>query len=62
MMMTPWYPAHTRPVRRGMYLIKSVFLDVKPFMYYWNGKKWTRYPEFDSELAFQNREWRGVTK
>lgn len=60
MKRTPWYPAHIKPVRVGMYEIKFggfVFSG-----YYWNGEKWMVGE--NSAFALWNQtqlKWRGLT-
>lgn len=59
--LTPWYPANTKPVHKGKYLVKSVFDDVRPFYAWWRGSHWS-CGDYTStyHMVFQDREWRGL--
>lgn len=72
MKLTPWFPGHIKPVRKGVY--QQFCGDGKKIGYqYWNGKYWLSW--FSSvEIAanaktqhvvsqcFQNDKWRGILK
>lgn len=66
---TQWFGPNTRPVRPGVYQRRSPEGGYN-FYSYWNGKSWGLY-EFtapravrykDNPSAFQDTEWRGLTK
>jgi len=63
---TAWFPAHIRPVRKGVYEIKRP----RTTYAYWNGQFWSyeeRWINFASEMRLthsteQYKTWRGLTK
>lgn len=61
--VTEWYPAEVKPVRQGVYQIKTVFTGLDEDYYaYWDGKQWVFEDAKDCPLKIQNREWRGIKK
>lgn len=60
MKRTPWYPAHIKPVRVGMYEIQ-----VSGFVfsgYWWDGKRWLAGENSAYSLWTQTKlKWRGLT-
>ena len=69
-MMTPWFPPHINPARKGVYEIKYTERGShESYMYAtWNGKKWSRpshklFDEYHKQFdGNQNKYWRGLTK
>lgn len=70
--LTPWFPGHVKPVRKGLYQQHSPsgFLGYQ----YWDGKSWYGWSEEKSgakhlheigrvvAACFANDPWRGLTK
>jgi hypothetical protein len=71
-MMTPWFPPHTKPARKGVYPVKDAYTlsHTLPIYARWNGLEWSNasYLTHHDELhytiygAYQNKHWRGFTK
>jgi hypothetical protein len=65
MKLTPWFPAHVKPVYPGVYEVRF-----PPGKWYrrWDGKRWcvgNRNPEIAANrvlLPVDKREWRGLAK
>jgi hypothetical protein len=70
--MTPWFPPHIKPVRKGVYQItyaKKQSPTYKVMYATWNGSEWSTgsyylddfyHKAFDG--ANQHKFWRGFTK
>jgi len=68
--LTPWYPASTKPVRKGVYQVNaSIFVECEWYSY-WNGSSFC-WLSLDADVASAMRlcktkavitQWRGVTK
>lgn len=63
--LTPWFPANTKPVRRGAYQTYRPRLGEG--YSFWDGKKWgNQYSTADRAKLFgymtgiQEKEWRGL--
>ena len=62
MNLTPWYPAHIKPVRKGLYRTRSKgWPKLAWLVAWWDGKLW-RWAEGENVILSQNRQWRGVYK
>lgn len=72
MKLTPWYPGHIKPVRKGVYQLWSGTRDKIGYQY-WDGafwRSWYSTPEtafsarnsLAAGAMFQNDEWRGIAK
>ncbi len=67
--LTPWFPADVKPVRVGVYLVKSPLLLTGGFSY-WDGKRWgwicyTRRDAAAEKVypgASQDKQWRGLAE
>jgi hypothetical protein len=66
MKMTDWYPAEIKPVREGVYEVKSVHWAVGWYSR-WDGKQWMwtaagkeKAARMDSPAPTQFRMWRGL--
>ena len=66
--MTPWFPPHIKPVRKGVYEVKFTPKGLhESYMYaMWNGKRWSRVATYEEKKRFhsnfdalQNKYWRG---
>ena len=66
--MTPWFPSHIKPVRKGVYEVKFTPKGLYESYFYamWNGKRWSRVATYDEMARFhqnfdalQGKYWRG---
>ena len=66
--MTPWFPPHIKPVRKGVYEVKFTPKGLYESYFYamWNGKRWSRVATYEEMKRFhsnfdalQNKYWRG---
>lgn len=65
--LTPWFPAHTKPVRVGVYQVSDSYGHY--WYCLWDGSSWsiarntvrTAYRSDHIRSLYQNREWRGHT-
>jgi len=70
--MTPWFPPHIKPVRKGVYEVINGYRlsHTLPIYARWDGLEWSNssyhahHPElhYTSYRAYQNKYWRGFTK
>ena len=64
-MMTRWYPAHVKPVRKGWYEVHYAG-TLHPQMRYFRGDVWMHCPESNPvSCVFGSSEsdkWRGLTE
>ena len=61
MKLTEWYPGHIKPVRVGVYEVKSVLDFCETFRPLWGGKQWVN--EISKIIFFEQFSiWRGITK
>ena len=68
--MTPWFPAHIKPVHKGVYEVKfTAVRSISPMYATWNGRKWScssfkKSNEWHEKFrgADQDKYWRGFTK
>ena len=69
--MTPWFPAHIKPVRVGVYEVRLVFTpsDFDDGYAYYDGEKWSCMVCDFSDVeragfwgAEQKKAWRGFTQ
>ena len=70
--MTPWFPAHIKPVREGVYEIQWWYVDCWDYGFsYWNGEQWTNSTETPEKAllhkkrtggAIQDKKRRGITE
>lgn len=68
MKLTEWYPAHIKPVRKGVY---ETDMSGRLGYSYWTGKQWSnqslnaayaeRYKTW-TQLASQEKKWRGLAE
>ena len=67
-MLTGWFQPKAKPVRIGVY--QTRFADLEGFSH-WNGRIWSLQQndieaayahKDDTELAVQDKQWRGLTK
>jgi hypothetical protein len=65
--LTPWFPAETKPVRKGPYMIHGTYRN--SWYSYWTGKHWGLI-ETSPNRAFifrkyaslcQHKRWRGLS-
>ena len=73
MKLTPIFPAHIKPVRKGVYRtpVKKPYGHIVRWSY-WNGKTWGCYEETQKaaycyknnnlEFAYQHKRWQGILK
>ena len=71
-MMTPWFPAHIKPVHKGVYETADRHKMTRTLPTYarWDGVEWSNpsYRKHHTELhytsygASQDNYWRGFTK
>ena len=70
--LTPWFPGSVKPVRKGVYMLRSGTGRVVGYQY-WNGKHWGYWCDTVEEAAaskgcgyaateFQNDAWRGLAQ
>jgi hypothetical protein len=66
MQLTEWHPPEIKPVREGVYQVKSVHWS-DPWFSRWDGKQWMwlcsgkeRAARVDSPAPYQERMWRGL--
>jgi len=66
--MTPWFPPHIKPARKGVYEVKFTPKGLYESYFYamWNGKRWSRVATYEEMALFhsnfdalQNKYWRG---
>ena len=55
--MTEWFPKKIKPVREGLYMVKTAGKNSYTHQAVWNGEKWTS-TYGDSELKI--KEWQGL--
>ena len=70
--MTPWFPPHIKPVRKGVYQIKYTQIENTKYLSRyatWNGTYWSAgsynmddayHQQFNKSI--QNKFWRGFTE
>jgi hypothetical protein len=67
MKLTPWYPAHITPVRKGVYQ-QMCGLGKRLGYQHWNGHGWSPWfptPEQAKQSQFHNAystQWRGIAR
>jgi len=71
MKLTEWYPAHIKPVRKGVYETKCLELAWSTYQY-WNGERWGGFCKTIHSAdtkhnrnfvsSCQNQMWRGIAK
>ena len=66
--LTPWFPAHVKPTRKGVYFVK--FRNSEGYAY-WHGRNWGWASDTPSDAlgdtkltqgAFQQKMWRGLAE
>lgn len=63
--MTDWFPGKIKPVREGVYMVKSAGKNSYTYQAKWTGSKWvSSYVEpddFETAEAIKVKEWQGLT-
>ena len=62
--LTPWYPPHIKPVRKGHYqatIYATRPQDNAPYMR-WNGEQWMNPYNNGTPCNTQERAWRGLAR
>jgi len=62
--MTPWFPKKIKPVREGLYMIKSAGKNSYTHQGRWTGSRWvsswTDEEHYDTTDELKIREWQGI--
>ena len=57
--LTDWYPSDVRPVREGIYQVRTDD-EMDVVFAYFDGVHWVDKDNHEFSYFFQNREWRGL--
>lgn len=67
--LTPWYPPEIKPVREGVYEVKSVRRPDFTLFSYWTGQNWLcaafskiKASEAEHNSIYPKKTWRGLTE
>jgi hypothetical protein len=58
--LTPWYPATTKPVRPGVYLVRTEMAWPRETMNLWTGEKWVSLDGIVNLQFLFDAHWRGL--
>ena len=58
--LTPWYPATTKPVRPGVYLVRTEMEWPRETMNLWTGEKWVSLDGIVNLQFLFDAHWRGL--
>jgi hypothetical protein len=62
--MTDWFPGKVKPVREGVYMVRTAGKNSYTYQAKWTGSKWVNSyvepEEFDTAEAIKVKEWQGL--